>query len=416
MTELNRSELPVTRDTKDLFSKSFLNFSNNRPQKFVVLTILTYFGTKIFNNFFNVYTSKTNTQETLDLLSTIVLSALLFYLTGLNTRPTLGIGTAINLPFYIGILLGTTEALFEYKVITPMKANNQQGYISLKIFLITICCAAIIFNIFLSRTVSAQNYPSTSNYLIYIFVIASILAALYYSKMTNVVCDGPSCPPDIPINPSPDNPSCPTEPNTKPSDPDDPNSPAVPTVLSLKTSKFNISFGLVAWLMALTFLYDSTNPLYHAISSFLFGLFTGTYISNFSTFGMKYMVQSNTTINDTTPIKPSQLTSALSEMGIKTTDKYDIFNKIDGNKYKTHIDTACKIVIDDKLVMGSKNAKSLFFFNCVKDKIVIDGKHTITFYVNKVSYTKIAIFIILCLASLALLTYIVNKIIPLVSM
>lgn len=412
MSELNRSNVPIVRNTKELLSQSFLNFDNNRPQKFVVLTILAYFGTKIFNNFFNVYTNKTNTQETLDLLSTITLSAVLFYLTGLNSRPTLGTGTSINLAFFLGLLLGTTFSLFEYKTLTPLKKSSPQGYISLKIFLLTACVALIGFNVFLSTTISAQNYPSTSNYLIYIFIIITVLAALYYSKMTNVVCDGPDCPPDIPINPSPDNPSCPTTPNSNP----DGTPSSTPTVLSLKTTKFNISFGIVAYLMSLTFLYDSNNPLYHAVTSFFFGLFTGTYISNFSTFGVKYTVQSNTTINETSPIAPSKLTTALDNFGIKASDKYDIFNNIDGKKYKTELDKACKIVINDKLTINSKNAKSLWFFNCVEDKIVIEGKYTIKFYVNKLSYTKVALFIVLCIAALAILIYVINHLTTFVSL
>jgi hypothetical protein len=415
MSELDTSNVPVQRNTKELLSRNFLNFDNNRPQKFVVITILAYFGTKIFNNFFSVYSTKNNTQETLDLLATITLSAVLFYLTGLNTRPTLGTGNLINLPFFLGLLLGTTSSLFEDKTLTSLSKSSPMGYTSLKIFFLTICVALIAFNIFLSTTISAQHYPSTSNYLIYIFIIATVLAALYYSKMTNVVCDGPDCPPDIPINPSPhNNPSCTSKPST---DKDgNPTSSTSPTVLSLKTTKFNLSFGVMSFLMALTFLYDSSNPIYNSITSFFFGLFTGTYISNFSTYGVKYTVQSNTTINETSPISPDKITSALDNFGIKSTDKYDIFNKIDGKKYKPELDKACKIVINDNLTINSKNAKSILFYKCVQDKVYIEGKYTLKFYVDQLSYTKVALFIILSIASLAILVYVTKRIAPTLSL
>lgn len=404
MTELNRSELPINRDTKNLFTKNPFNFSNDRPQKFLVLTILAYFGTKIFNNFFNVYSVKNNTEETLDLLSTIVLSAVLFYLTGLNSRPTMGEGFQVNKFFFMGLIVGTSMSIFEYKVINPMRKDNHGKYMSLRILMVALCIFVVMFNIFISTTVSAQNYPSSLNYLIYIFVIIAVLTALYFSKTTNVVCRGKDCPPDIPIDP----PSKPTCNSTSTSDDEH------ATVMSLKTSQFNISVGLVAWLMATTFIYDSNNEVYNAILSTLFGFFVGTYISNFSTFGIQYTVQSDTSINDTTPITPSQLTSAFESLGINAQEKYNLFNTIDGKKYKKRIDEACKISINDEFVIDSKNSRTKHVYNCVKDSVVKDGKYTITFYKDEISQVKIFILIIAVILLVAVITYILNLLIPLI--
>lgn len=410
MAELNGSELPVVRETQDMYSKSFFNFSNNRPQKFIVITILAYFGTKIFNNFFNVVTQKSTTQETLDMLSTLVLSGVLFYLTGMNNRSIMGDETNPNFAFFIGLILGTTESLFEDKVLNKLRNNSLHAYISLKLILLIICCGVVLFNLFISRTVSAQNYPSTGNYLIYLFIIGAILTALYFSKMTNVMCNGPTCPPDIPINPdNPVDPTCPTTPSKE-------TSKTTPTVLSLKTTQFNISFGLVAWLMALTFLYDSSNKMYQTVISALFGFFIGTYISNFSTYGVQYTVQSNTVLSESTELKPSQINAELNQLDITTKDKYDIFNTVDGKKYKKEMDVACKIVINKDLVINSKKAKTPLFYNCIENKMVLDGANKITFFVDKISYIKIVMFLIVGLGGVIVLIYIINQIVPMINL
>lgn len=413
MTELNRTNLPIVRDTKEIFSKSLINFNNNRPQKFIVLTILAYFGTKIFNNFFNIITTKTNQEELLDLISTIILSGVLFYLTGLNSRPTLGSNTTPNFPFYIGLLMGVTEAIFEDKVISKTEVNSPKTFITIKLLLITLCGFILAFNIFISTTISAQSYPTTSNYLIYIFVIVAILAALYFSKMTNIFCDGPNCPPDTPINP--DNPSNTTCTKPGPPLPHTPNGKPTPTVLSLKTTKFNLSFGVIAWLMALTFLYDSSNPLYNTILSFLFGIFMGTYISNFSTFGVKYTVQSNLELNNNKDSSKTSVSSdmfsssSLTKLGFSAKDNYDFFNSVDGKKYKHDMDKASKMVLNDNLTIVSKNATSSLFSDHVPYKTVLENGNTLTFYKNEVNIFKIVLFIAACITLLLVIVFIGNR-------
>ena len=414
MAELNRSEMPIVRDKMSTFSKSFLNFDNDRPQKFIVLTILAYFGTKIFTNFLDVYTTKTTTEETLDLLTTIVFSGIVFYMTGLNTRPVLGQNSKMNVPFFLGVMVGITEPVLESKYFQPLKRNSPNGYVTLKIILLILGAFAIAFNVFISRTVSAQEYPSTGNYFIYLFIITVIICTLYYSKMTNVVCSGDNCPPNIPSDPNtPVTPQCSSDPPKSDSNTD---LNSQPTVLTLQTNRFNISFGISAWLLSLTFVYDSDNALYQTILSSLFGLCVGIYIGNFSTYGVKYTVQSSSVLTETTDITSTEYIKLIEGADITAVQKNTIFNILDEEKYKNYVKNACKISINDKFTFNSNNAKTQLFYNCVSDKIIVDKINTITFYKNEISYSKVAFFILLCIFGLGALLYIINQIIPILQL
>ena len=407
MSELNNSESPITRHTKNVITDNFMNFKNNKSQKFLIIVILSYFGTKIFSNFFNIVTIKSNTQETLDLLTTIVLSAVMFYLTGLSTRPTLG-NDKINKMFFIGLLLGITSATIQQKLLYNM---SEGWYTFFKILLIIVSCGVIALNIIISQTVASQNYITTGNYLIYICMILGLLTAMYYSKMSQITCSGPNCPNDIPSNSSDDTVlnTCNITEKDVESD-----SKSVPTKLLLETSQFNISFGLVSWLMSLTFIYDSTKPTYNIILTFLFGLYIGTYISNFSIYGINYIIKSKISIDENIDdISLKDLINSFNGLGISTAGENSITKILNDEKYKEDLKKSCKVKIND-YVLESKNMKTSILYDCVENGNYKNGKTKITFYISKVSTIKLILVTILSLLVFIIIIYTINQFVPII--
>lgn len=236
----------------------FVDWDSNKLQKFMIVLILGYFGTKIFYGLFGKSSLKSLNHEMSDFVSMLVMGGILYLLTSMEKRHLLGTINNTNWLFFIGYLIGLNIPYINNLLPKTITDIGIIRYIVIAIGVFT-----ILIMLFLSISSSDDN---PMYYILYLLVITLVILGIIYTrKKSKKHCA------------------------TKISDDDE---KKIIDEGIIETQGHNISFGLgiTAWIMSLLFMYDAEEDIIQKTLGFINGVMIGIFVSSVSFDGLTYIL------------------------------------------------------------------------------------------------------------------------------